>query len=140
MDCHNCEAIAVYNPHNRPTEELPVIYGFNNGGYFGWYEAVAISEDGYCLGSHVCSTDAYIPYDLGLLEGIRPDRHEGQYRPHFPDGYRMEYVSKENIKAHEGLMKAIAIATERYKETSPGGDGLAKVEIECSETEDDSSI
>ena len=28
---------AIYNPNGLPLDDLPVIYGFNNGGYDSWY-------------------------------------------------------------------------------------------------------
>lgn len=96
---------SVFNPHNKPLEELPVIWGFNNGGSPGWYSAVLISDDGECLGSHVCSAEGYMTHDLGILEGARPDRHK-TFRKHYPDGYRMDFVPyPEN---HAGLETAIA--------------------------------
>ena len=100
---------AVFNPQNKPAEELPVIYGFNNGGSRGWYSAVAIAEDGRVLGGHVCSDDYFIPYDLGVFEGARPDRHENEYQKHYPDGYRMDYVPREEIKGHPALNKAFEL-------------------------------
>ena len=33
---------AIYNPLNKLIKELPVIYGFNNGGSPGWYHAQLI--------------------------------------------------------------------------------------------------
>lgn len=78
----------TYNPNDRPVEELPVIYGFNNGGSPGWYQGVLLAEDGTCLGGHVCSHESFMPGDLGVLEGSRNDRHE-HFRQHYPDGYRM---------------------------------------------------
>ena len=97
--------VAHYNPHNRPIEDLPVIYGFNNGGSPGMYSAVLIAEDGVALGGHACSHECYMPGDLGILEGTRPDRHEG-FRKHYPDGYRMEFVPGDQVKSHAGLMAA----------------------------------
>lgn len=94
---------AVFNPHNKPIEELPVIYGFNNGGSTGWYSAVAIAEDGNALGGHICSDEGYMPHDLGIIEGARMDRHEESYRVHYPDGYRMDFVKF----GHDGLELAI---------------------------------
>ena len=67
---------AVFNPHHKPLEELPVIWGFNNGGSPGWYDAELLSDDGEFLGAHICSAEAYMPHDLGIVEGSRPDRHE----------------------------------------------------------------
>src|ERR1700734_1317722 len=97
---------AVFNPHGKPLEELPVIYGFNNGGSAGWYSAVAIAKDGNCLGGHCCSHEGYMEGDLGILEGTRPDRHQNDYQKHYPDGYRMEFVPSADIRTHEGLQAA----------------------------------
>ena len=102
----------VYNPHNKPVAELPVIYGFNNGGSPGWYTAIALAEDGTCLGSHVCSHEAYMPFDLGVLEGAMPDRHENDYQKHYPDGYRMEFVSSNEVKDHVALNEAFRLSNE----------------------------
>lgn len=102
---HNAEhagkKYAVHNPHNKPIDELPVIYGFNNGGEPGWYHAQLIAQDGAALGSHLCSDECYMRHDLGILEGSRPDRHE-EFQKHYPDGYRMDFVQPD----HEGLLKA----------------------------------
>lgn len=93
---------AVYNPHGKPLEELPVIFGFNNGGSPGWYSGVLLAEDGECLGGHLCSSEGYMPYDLGIIEGARPDRHE-MFREKYPDGYRMDFVGMAELDAHPGL-------------------------------------
>jgi hypothetical protein len=100
---------AVYNPNALPVSELPVIYGFNNGGEPGWMSAVAIAQDGTVLGGHCCSSEGYMPADLGVIEGSRPDRHEKNYRPHYPNGYRMEFVGSKEVKAHAGLISAFAL-------------------------------
>jgi hypothetical protein len=101
---------AVFNPHNKPIAELPVIYGFNNGGSPGWMSACLIAEDGTGMGGHVCSHEGYMEHDLGIIEGSRPDRHE-TFREHYPDGYRMEFVSGDVVKTrtHEGLERAYAL-------------------------------
>ena len=93
---------AVHNPHDRPLEELPVIYGFNNGGSPGLLSAVLLAEDGTALGGHACSSEGYMPHDLGILRGSRPDRHE-TFREHYPDGYRMEFVPAADVLTHPGL-------------------------------------
>ena len=98
--------VAIYNPLDKPVEELPIIYGFNNGGSKGWYSAVLLAEDGTCLGGHICSSEAYMPHDLGILEGTRPNRHE-DFKKHYPEGYRMEFVGWDAVKQHEGLTTAI---------------------------------
>lgn len=106
---------ANFNPNNVPLEELPVIYGFNNGGMPKWWDAVAISEDGKVLGSHCCSDEGYMPNDLGMLEGTRPDRHEESYKKHYPNGYRMEFVASGEIENNEGLKKAFSLCPKEEK-------------------------
>lgn len=98
---------AVFNPHGKPLDELPTIYGFNNGGAPGFMEAVLLAADGACLGGHCCSSEAYMPADLGVLEGTRADRHEA-FRAHYPDGYRMEFVRGADVRAHAALNAAFA--------------------------------
>lgn len=104
---------AVHNPHDKAISDLPIIYGFNNGGmgYPGLLSACLLAEDGTVLGSHGCSSEAYMPHDLGVLEGARPDRHEG-FRKHYPDGYRMVFVGYDDVQGNEGLMAAIALNQE----------------------------
>jgi hypothetical protein len=97
---------AIYNPHDKPLDELPVIYGFNNGGAPEWFSGVLLAEDGEYLGGHICSHEFYMPSDLGVKEGSRPDRHE-HFRAHYPDGYRMDFVSHADVLAHPGLSDAI---------------------------------
>lgn len=104
---------AIFNPHGKPIDELPVIYGFNNGGSSMFLSAVLIAQDGTPLGGHACSSEGYMPHDLGILEGTRPDRHE-RFREHYPDGYRMEFVGYNAVKEHDGLMAAIKLAKQRH--------------------------
>lgn len=105
---------AVFNPHKKPDNELPVIFGFNNGGSPGWYHAQLVTEDGEGIGSHICSAEGYMPYDLGILEDSRPDRHE-DFKKHYPDGYRMAWVPSSEFKTCEPLQKAIELARQRYE-------------------------
>lgn len=119
---------AVFNPHGKPIEELPVIYGFNNGGSPGWYSAELLAQDGTGLGGHICSHEGYMEHDLGILEGTRADRHEG-FRKHYPDGYRMEFVSGEPLQ-HAGLMEAY-----RRNQAQPIAQGVEDNETEEMEPE-----
>lgn len=109
---HNMEmegkGYAVYNPNNLPLQELPYIIGFNNGGSEGFMSAISIAEDGKVLGGHMCSSEGYMRHDLGILEGTRDDRHE-TYRAHYPNGYRMDFVSHANVKKDERLIKAFEL-------------------------------
>lgn len=110
---------AVFNPHDRPLAELPIIYGFNNGGSRDWWHAQLIAEDGTGLGGHLCSAEGYMPHDLGILEGTRPDRHE-TFRQHYPDGYRMAFVPYADVDGHPALKLAFernkALAAEKGEE------------------------
>ena len=105
VHAHSHLRAAIHNPHGKPVSELPTIYGFNNGGSPGWMSAVLIAEDGTPLGGHACSSEAYMPADLGVLEGTRPDRHEA-FAKHYPDGYRMEFVGYDDVPNHAGLQAA----------------------------------
>jgi len=102
------QRVAHYNPKNKPIGELPIIYGFNNGGSPGWYSAELLAEDGTYLGGHICSSEGYMPHDLGILEGTRPDRHE-TFKEHYPDGYRMQFIKGSDVKMHEGLNEALKL-------------------------------
>lgn len=123
----------IYNPHNKPESELPVIYGFNNGGGSGFMEAILIAESGHILGSHLCSHEGFMRGDLGIYKGTRPDRHE-HFKKHYPDGYRMDFVGYSDVREHEGINRAFEAnknLPENSKEAAEGQ--MAKVEIEFSE-------
>lgn len=113
----HAKGYALHNPNSLPVEKLPVIYGFNNGGSAGWYQAHIIAQDGTPLGAHICSHEGYMRADLGVLEGSRPDRHE-TFRAHYPDGYRMDFVSSADFTGHEGLSAALAAYDAAHPEES----------------------
>lgn len=102
----------VFNPLNVDVKTLPVIYGFNNGGGSGMLSAVAIAEDGKCLAGHFCSAEGYMLHDLGIIEGSREDRHTNSYKVHYPNGYRMEFVSSDAMAGHEKLHVAFKLNDE----------------------------
>ena len=106
---------AVFNPNDMPLHMLPVIYGFNNGGSRDFLSATLIAEDGTPLGGHACSHEGYMRHDLGILEGSRPDRHEG-FKKHYPDGYRMDFVSYEDVPVHAKLNEAFKRHDEKYQQ------------------------
>jgi hypothetical protein len=99
------KTFATYNPKGLPVTELPVIYGFNNGGSEGCWSGVIITEDGTILGGHVCSNETYMLHDLGILEGAAPDRHE-TFNEHYPAGYRMDFVPYKDAAYHVGLQSS----------------------------------
>jgi hypothetical protein len=102
----------VFNPHNKSVDDLPFIWGFNNGGRPGFMDAVLVSQDGHWMGGHCCSSESYMPHDLGVLKGSRPDRHES-FRKHYPDGYRMEFVGYDDYEGNESLKTACLTAKAR---------------------------
>lgn len=99
---------AVHNPHDKPLEDLSVIYGFNNGGPRGFMSGSLIAEDGTPLGGHLCSHEGFMLDDLDIHKGTRSDRHE-TFKKHYPEGYRMDFVSYGDVQGHEKLMNAINI-------------------------------
>ena len=103
---HEGRRDVVFNPDGKPVDDLPVIYGFNNGGRSDALRAELISEDGTHLGSHICSAEAYMPFDLGVIEGARDDRHV-TFRGHYPHGYRMEFVGYDALPSHAKLNAAL---------------------------------
>jgi hypothetical protein len=106
---------AFYNPENKSINDLPIIYGFNNGPCGPWgelYRGILLAEDGAGLGSHICSHEEYIPLDLGILEGTCKDRHE-VFKKHYPHGYRMDFVSKDNVPNHKKLRVAYELNQEK---------------------------
>lgn len=84
------------------------IFCFSNVVGGGEGTAIAVGDDGTVLGSHWCSDEWYVPHDLGVTEGARPDRHE-TYKKHFPNGYEMEFVPAKNVETHEGLKEAFRL-------------------------------
>jgi len=105
---HRGRPVAVFNPHDKPVDELPRIYGFNGGDPRTFLFAVLLAEDGTHLGGHAGSSEGYMPADLGILEGTRPDRHE-QFRQHYPEGYSMEFVGIDKVESHSGLLAAFKL-------------------------------
>lgn len=116
MSAWGHQGYAVFNPHDRPINSLPTIYGFNNGGTPGFLQGVILAEDGEVLGGHLCSAEGYMPHDLGVVEGSRPDRHEA-FRAKYPDGYRMDFVPGDDVMTHPGLDAAVKAHTARATPT-----------------------
>ena len=97
----------IFNPQDRPIEELPLVYGFNNGdSLLGFLDAVLLAEDGACLYGHTCSTEGWMPSDLGIAEhGNEVPRDV--CRRHYPHGFRMEFVRTSAQPTHTGLQAAL---------------------------------
>lgn len=99
---------------------LPKIFAFSNVVGVGDGVAYAMAEDGTVLGSHWCSSEHYVPHDLGVTDGTRPDRHE-TYAKHYPDGYEMEFVRAADVKDHPEFQRAVAL-NQRQAENAKNDD------------------
>lgn len=105
-----CEELdyAVWNPQGKSLDDLPFIFGFNNGGSPEMVSGALIAQDGTGLGGHICSHERYMHGDLGVTSGSRPDRHEG-FQKHYPDGYVMDFVSHNEVMQHPVLVRAFEL-------------------------------
>lgn len=111
------DGFAVWNPNDKDLEELPTIFGFNNGGSQGLYHAQLLSEDGVGLGSHGCSNEGFMPGDLGIRkESWRLDRHE-TFQEYYPEGYKMDFVSSDEIESNEEFQETLEVAQEKAAES-----------------------
>lgn len=93
---------------------MPKIYCFSNIQNGGEGLAIAIAEDGTVLGSHFCSSEIFVPNDLGVTKGTRPDRHE-RYKAHYPGGYEMEFVRAKDVSKHPKLQAALKLNKPRIR-------------------------
>ena len=93
---------------------MHTIYCFNNGGSPGWYEAVAIGDDGVVVAGHICSDEYYMEHDLGITSNWK---HE-KYDAHFGKGnWKLEWVS--DPLNHEGCKAAFDKNVELAKAGKP---------------------
>lgn len=83
----------------------PKIYVFSNVLHGQEGPCYALAEDGTVLETHWCSNEAFARLDLGMIPGMRSDRHE-TYQKHYPDGYEMEFIPASAVDQHEGLKRA----------------------------------
>ena len=95
----------------------PKIFCFSNVVGGGDGEALALAEDGTCLGSHWCSHESFVRVDLGVTEGSRPDRHK-TYKEHYPDGYEMVFVPSSKVKNHPQIKIACELNHKIGEETT----------------------
>lgn len=98
-------------------KEKPKIFCFSNVVGGGEGMAYALAEDGTVLGSHLCSHEIYVQYDLGVAEGYRPDRHD-DYKSHYPNGYQMEFVPAHDVGCHEGISRAMKLNSAKRNPSS----------------------
>lgn len=107
---------------------MNIIYCFSNVVGGGDGIAYAMGDDGTVLGSHWCSHEYYVPNDLGVNEGSRPDRHE-TYKKHFPKGYEMEFVPASEVEKHKGLQNAFRL-NQLQGEAAKGSHPSVEIEVD----------
>jgi len=98
----------VFNPLALLTEDLPIIYGFNNSNAEQQINqmnyGVLLAEDGAFLGSHISSNETFLVGDLGICDAsISKPRHE-LFQEYYPEGYRMLFVASRHMLTHKGLL------------------------------------
>ena len=82
----------------------PKIYLFFNNIGDGDGEAFAISEDGTILGTHICSSEVFVAWDL---------KYRKTYDEYYPNGYSLEFVPVRDLTIHQGLNAALIACNER---------------------------
>ena len=83
--------------------------------------AFAMAEDGTVLGTHWCSAEYFVQFDLG---DSREDR-KAAYEKHYPDGYEIEFIPLTEVTTHAGLTEAYRlnqILGEQYDKESKNED------------------
>jgi hypothetical protein len=84
----------------------PKIYIFINGKYTsGDVVPIAVSEDGDVLASHLCSSEGFVAYDMGITGTRKHDTYNSKY----PDGWELEYVPCDKVDGHAGIEKAFEL-------------------------------
>lgn len=101
------------------------IYCFINGGKgTDWVRAMAMAEDGTCLGQHVSSSDAFAAMDSGFAEapestiapmawGPNLDKRR-RFEEHYPEGFDLEWV--DDPRTHPGLLAAYELNQQKARE------------------------
>ena len=101
-DCANSETKSLSSASDDAT--VHTIYCFNNGGSPGWYQAMALADDGHLLAQHICSDVYFMRHDLGITSNWKHD----DYNAHFgPGKWRLEWV--DDVLTHDGLQAAYAL-------------------------------
>lgn len=79
--------VAMTNPTSTPLPKVYIFVDQDDLWGTGNVGAMALAEDRTIFGTHVCSDESWIAYDL--VE--RPDR-EAAIRAHYPDGCTLVYA------------------------------------------------
>jgi hypothetical protein len=96
----------VYNPNNKPVEELPKIFAWAQPNGFGHdVTGQLLGQNGEGLGSHWSSSNEWAKKDLGFMGDNRFDRHE-TFRKYYPDGYAMYWLG-DNPRAEPEFLTAM---------------------------------
>jgi len=92
---------------------LPKIFVFVDKNNHAWgrdYVAMAVSQDGYLLASHISSSESWARHDMGLGSDWKHELYDIKY----PNGYQLEWV--EDPDSHQGLLEAQRMVKNRHDE------------------------
>ena len=89
----------VFNPKDLPVENLPTLYAFAIGESYDSTYGNTVGPDGELLQTWTSSNESWLRNDLGCIPGVKDRLHKEVYQKAFPDGYRLEFVSREQWKA-----------------------------------------
>jgi|ERR1051326_1850680 hypothetical protein len=82
------------------------LYIFNNSpGNTDWNVCHSMADDGTHLGSHVCSHEHFMQYDLH----DRKDRLETILQHFNGEPYELELISADDVLSHAGLKEALRL-------------------------------
>lgn len=83
----------------------PKIFCFINSGSPGWYNVVAMSEDGDCLAGHTSSSDSWAMHDIGINSDWKHDLYKAKY----PEGYELVWLPSQELESNVEFNNAIAL-------------------------------
>lgn len=100
---------------------MVTIYCFANGPAFGGGDvhAVALADNGKCVAGHVCSSECYIPNDLGVTSNWKHDVYDAEFGK---GNWTAEFVRVADIASHAGLQAALKLNRQLHdaqKESVP---------------------
>lgn len=92
---------------------MTTIYGFFDNPFgVGDAQAVALTEDGTVVATHICSTEFFAEQDLGM-DGISQRKHD-IYNRCFPNGWRTQFIHRNESNVPQGFKDAF----DKYKQTN----------------------
>ena len=93
------------------------IFVFINGGVPGFFQVVALAEDGTALSGHLSSNEYWAKHDMGIGSDWR---HE-HYDEHYGAGnWELEWIESDDRDSHAGLREAYRLNQIQGQEAEDG--------------------